>query len=64
MYEIIFYHFQNGESEIEQYLEELKKKAETSKADRINRTKILSYLNALSQYIILSKRHRKRLLRS
>ena len=50
MYDIIFYHSRNGESEIEQYLDELAKKAETSKTDRINRTKILSYLYALSQY--------------
>lgn len=50
MYEIIFYRSRNGESEIEQYLDELAKKAQTSKTDRINRIKILSYLNALSQY--------------
>lgn len=50
MYEIVFYHSRNGESEIENYLDELGKKAETSKEARINRTKILSYLTALSQY--------------
>lgn len=50
MYEIIFYHSRNGESEIEKYLDDLAVKAETSKTDRINRTKILSYLYALSQY--------------
>ncbi len=50
MYEIVFYHSRNGESEIEDYLDELGKKAETSKEARINRTKILSYLTALSQY--------------
>lgn len=50
MYEIIFYHSRSGESEIEKYLDELSEKARTSKTDRINRTKILSYLHALSQY--------------
>ncbi len=50
MYEIIFYKSRNGTSEIEEYLDELGRKAETSKTDRVNRTKILSYLTALSQY--------------
>ena len=50
MYEIVFYHSRNGESEIENYLDELGKKAETRKEARINRTKILSYLTAISQY--------------
>lgn len=50
MYEIIFYHSKNGVSEIEQYLDELKIKGETSKSDRINRIKILSYMNALAEY--------------
>lgn len=50
MYEVIFYRSRNGESEIEQYLDELAVKAKTSKTDRINRTKILAYLSALSQY--------------
>ncbi|MFI3166527.1 MAG: type II toxin-antitoxin system RelE/ParE family toxin [Bacillota bacterium] len=50
MYEIIFYHSKNGTSEIKDYLDELGRKAETSKTDRVNKTKILSYLQALSQY--------------
>ena len=50
MYEIIFYKSRNGTSEIEEYLDELGSKAETSKTDQVNRTKILSYLTALSQY--------------
>ena len=50
MYEIIFYRSRNGKSEIEQYLDELAKKAQTSKTDRIKRINILSYLNALSEY--------------
>ncbi|MCD7824099.1 MAG: type II toxin-antitoxin system RelE/ParE family toxin [Oscillospiraceae bacterium] len=50
MFDIIFYHDRNGVSEIEQYLDELAEKSVTSKTDRINRTKILTYLSALSQY--------------
>jgi phage-related protein len=50
MYEIVFYHGKNGQSEIEQYLDELANSAETSKTDRINRTNILAYLYSLSQY--------------
>lgn len=50
MYEIIFYRSRNGESEIENYLDELGKKAVTSKSDRLNRTKILTYLSVLAQY--------------
>ncbi len=50
MYEIVFYRSRNGESEIEKFLDELAEKAKTSKTDRINRMKILSYLNALSKY--------------
>ena len=50
MYEIIFYKSRNGTFEIEEYLDELGEKAETSKTDRVNRTKILSYLTVLSQY--------------
>lgn len=50
MYEIIFYQNRNGRSEIEEYLDDLGKKAQTSKTDRINRAKILSYINSLSCY--------------
>ena len=50
MYEIFFYRYRNGKSDIEDFLDELKQKAETSKTDRINRNKILAYLSALSQY--------------
>ncbi len=50
MFQIIFYRDKNGVSEIEQYLDELGKKAVTSKTDRVNRTKILTYLSALAQY--------------
>lgn len=50
MYEIIFYRTRSGKSEIEDFLDDLKKKAKTNKTARINRTKILAYLEALSQY--------------
>lgn len=50
MYEVIFYHARNGRSEIEELLDDLGDKAKTSKAAHINRTKILSYLNILSEY--------------
>ncbi len=50
MYEVIFYKDKNGISEIENYLNDLGEKGKTSKTDRINHTKILSYLVALSRY--------------
>ncbi len=50
MYEIIFYKNKKGKSEIEDYLNELGKKAKKSKNERINHTKIFSYLMALSKY--------------
>jgi len=50
MYEVIFYHTRNGESEVKNYLDELQAKAETSKTDRINREKILAYIAALERY--------------
>lgn len=39
MYGIIFYTDKNGNSEIVDYLDRLKKESETSKAARINREK-------------------------
>ncbi len=50
MYEIIFYKNKNGESDIENYLDALSIKSKNSKTDRINHTKIFSYLVALSKY--------------
>lgn len=50
MYEIIFYHSKKGKSEILEFLDKLKEKAQTSKTDRINREKILTYINLLSEY--------------
>ena len=50
MFTIIFYHSRSGESEIEQFIEDLHKKAEKDKTARVNHTKILAYLSALAQY--------------
>ena len=43
MYELIFYHARNGQSEIEAHLDALAKEAQTNKTSRINREKILAY---------------------
>jgi phage-related protein len=50
MYEVRFYRDLNGKSEIVNYLDELKEKGHTSKNERVNRDKILSYIGALEQY--------------
>ena len=50
MYEAKFYRDKNGKSEIVEYLDELKKKGETSKNERVNRDKILAYIGALEQF--------------
>ena len=50
MYEVEFYRDKNGESEIIDYLVDLKEKGKTSKNERINRDKILAYIGALEQY--------------
>lgn len=50
MYEIEFYYDRHGKSEIIDFLDKLKIKSETSKADRINREKILAYIGALARY--------------
>jgi phage-related protein len=50
MYEVEFYYDRNGKSEIVEYLDELEKKGETGKNERVNRDKILAYMIALKQY--------------
>lgn len=50
MYDIIFYKNKAGVSGVEEFLNELSERAKTSKEDRVNHTKILSYLVALSTY--------------
>ncbi|MBQ0055561.1 MAG: type II toxin-antitoxin system RelE/ParE family toxin [Synergistaceae bacterium] len=50
MYEVIFYHLRNGESPVEEYLDDLKRQGESSKTARINRVKILSYMSSLAEY--------------
>lgn len=50
LYEVEFYYDKNGKSEIIDFLDELQIKSKTSKADRINREKILTYIGALERY--------------
>ena len=50
MFEIIFYEDENENSEILDYLDDLQARSETDKNARINREKILTYLEALRQY--------------
>lgn len=50
MFEVEFYFDKYGKSEILDFLDSLKDKAETSKTDRINREKILAYIGALQAY--------------
>lgn len=50
MYEVEFYRDGKGKSEIVDYLDELQEKAKTSKTERVNRGKILSYIGALAEY--------------
>ena len=50
MYEVEFYYDRNDKSEIVEYLDELGKKGQTSKSERVNRDKILAYIIALKQY--------------
>jgi phage-related protein len=50
MYEVEFYKDKNGNSEIVEYLDDLNVRGATSKNERINRDKILTYIVALSQY--------------
>lgn len=50
MYEIEFYYDRNGKSEIIEFLDGLKEKATTSRNERINREKILTYIGALQRY--------------
>ena len=49
MYNIEIYQDKNGNSEIKQYLNKLKEKANTSKDSRIKYTKMISYIELLSQ---------------
>lgn len=50
MYEIEFYRDKNGCSDIVDFLDSLQEKSKSSKTARINRTKILSHIAALSAY--------------
>lgn len=50
MYEVIFYRDKNGRSDVEDYIRELSQKSASNKNDRVNFTKILSYLTSLAKY--------------
>jgi phage-related protein len=50
MYEVEFYRDRDGNSEIVDYLDDLKSKSATSKTDRINHDKILAYMIILKQF--------------
>ena len=49
MYEIEFYEYKNGRSEVVEYIKKLREKSYTSKECRINFNKIVAYLNMLEQ---------------
>lgn len=49
MFEIDFYRDANGRSDVLDYIKELRKKSDSSKNDRINYQKILSYINLLKR---------------
>ena len=50
MYEVVFYRDKNGKSEIVEYLDELQNRGLTSKNERVNRDKILTYIGALEKF--------------
>lgn len=50
MYDIIFYKDKSGNEPIKSFIYELKEKAKTSKHDRIQFEKIITYLGALQEY--------------
>ena len=50
MFEVRFYRDRSGNSDIVDYLDELKKRGETSKRELVNRDKILAYIGALEQF--------------
>lgn len=50
MFEVIFYRDKSGRSDIVEFLDQLGKMAVTSKRDRIDRGKILTYIAALATY--------------
>ena len=49
-YDVEFYYDKSGKSQIVDFLDELQAKSKTSKADRINREKILAYIGALARF--------------
>ena len=49
MYNIVFYADKRGEQPVKEYIDSLRKKAETSKDSRIKLTKIVAYLDILAK---------------
>lgn len=49
MFEILFYEDSNGNSEVVQFLHQLRAKAKSKRTDRINYEKIITYLKALNE---------------
>ena len=49
MYRIIFYEDANGYSDVLEYLKMLEKEAKTNKQSRINRNKIIAYMDMLEK---------------
>ena len=50
MYDVDFYTDKDGKKPIKEFIEELEKKGETSKRERIRANKIYTYMYALEQY--------------
>ena len=49
MFELEFYEDERGHSDVREFIEELEAKASTSKDARINRNKVVAYLDALEE---------------
>lgn len=50
MYNIEFYEDERGESDVKNYIRELRNKAENNKDARINLNKIVAYIDALEEF--------------
>lgn len=49
MYEVIFYEDENGYSEVREFIDWLEQAAVSSKEGRINRNKVVAYINMLKE---------------
>ena len=50
MFDIVFYENERGESDVLNFIYDLKEKARTSKDARINLNKIVAYIDAIEEY--------------